>query len=144
MFACDCDGGKHLKGGIMQHSPRPITCLSPASVSWLSGFRNPFPNPPSLSQLSRTSVSGQISRFDQELIYKVLLVLTTLGGGVVVLEIRIIGGCRRSCVGEMFWRSVLLTQGLARAAGCPLLPLLPQYKTFGAFGEQMRRAISTL
>ena len=89
----------------MQHSPRPITCLSPASVSRLSGFRNPFPNPPSLSQLSRTSVSGQISRFDQELIYKVLLVLTTPGGGVVVLEIRIIGGCPLSA--QLCWRNVL-------------------------------------
>ena len=87
---------KHLKAATMQrqHSPRPHLRLSPASASRLLRFRNPFPNPPSsLSQLSRTSVSGQISRFDQELIYKVLLPLTTLEGwGVVVLEIRIIGG----------------------------------------------------
>ena len=86
--------------------------LSPASVSRLSRFRNPFPNPPSLSQLSRTSVSGQISRFDQELIYKVLLLLlTTLerGWGVVVLEIRIIGvgGALRcvlvKCFGDLYY-----------------------------------------
>ena len=70
--------------------------ISPASASRLLRFRNPFPNPPSsLSQLSRTSVSGQISRFDQELIYKVLLV-TTLSG---------VGGC---CFGSpYYWRGAL-------------------------------------
>ena len=57
----------------------------------LSRFPNPFPNPPSLSQLSRTSVSRQISRFDQELIYKVLLPLTTLEGW---------GGC---CFGDPYY-----------------------------------------
>ena len=103
---CDCDA-QAFEGWNYAAFTSAYHSLSLASVSRLSRFRNPFPNPPSLSQLSRTSVSGQISRFDQELIYKVLLLLTTLEGlGVVVLEIRIIGGpcvVLVKCFGDLYY-----------------------------------------
>ena len=106
VFACDCDAQAF---GIMHLG------ISPPVLSFrflaLSRFLNPFPNPPSLSQLSRTSVSGQISRFDQELIYKVLLPpLTTLEGGGLLFwrSVLLVRPQQRGV--EMFWRCVLLTQ----------------------------------
>ena len=61
------------------------------------------------------------------------------------MEIRIIGAAGRveQRRVEMFWRSVLLTQGLARADGCPVSAAPPRCKTFGAFGEKSCRIFCT-
>ena len=57
------------------------------------------------------------------------------------MEIRIIGAVRALCVGEMFWRSVLLTQGLARAAGCSASAELKIRKPLGLSGSNCAELI---